>query len=90
MSLDVLDHYQIEAIEHIAKTLLNALKALEQIPTRKDDPPPREVDELDRFRANNTFFLSGEAGGGRTLLIYRLERRWLIAAPLRMKTARNG
>jgi hypothetical protein len=62
LPLDVLDHYQVQAIERMSETLLNALQALKHIPRARDS----KNSDLDHFRASNNFFLSGEAGSGKT------------------------
>lgn len=62
LRLKVLDYYQKEAIERISGLLLEALGTLKGDGCSSKTPE----DDLDPYRASRLFFLSGEAGGGKT------------------------
>lgn len=69
LRLDVLDYYQKEAIEKVSAVLLEALghvKSATQKGTSKGD--------LDTDRASRLFFISGEAGGGKTTVYLSLRK----------------
>lgn len=69
LQLEVLDYYQEQAIEKISGVLLEALRELGNA-TKKETSKK----ELDSQRASRLFFLSGEAGGGKTTVYLSLRQ----------------
>jgi len=68
LKLEVLDYYQKEAIDRISAVLLEALEVLED----RDCSHKAPKGDLDAHRASRLFFLSGEAGGGKTTVYLSL------------------
>jgi hypothetical protein len=68
LCLEDLDHFQHEAIEKVSKSLVSALEELARIP-KSQSGSSRSVDP---FRTSRLFFISGEAGGGKTTVYLSL------------------